>query len=159
MSASGGVRRWPACVVGAHASGSSDAGSSDAGWSDAGRSDAGSGTVLVLALVAVVLVLAGALGLLTGAQSARGRAQTAADLAALAAAEVISAPRGLVLAPEALAAARPCELAGDVVGRNGGRMTTCRVIGGRVVEVGAAVPMPGLGPATAVARAGPASLR
>jgi secretion/DNA translocation related TadE-like protein len=115
--------------------------------------------VLVLALVAVVLVLAGALGLLTGAQSARGRAQTAADLAALAAAEVISAPRGMVFAAEALAEAHPCELAGDVVGRNGARMVTCRVIGGRVVEVVAAVPVPGLGSASGVARAGPASLR
>jgi secretion/DNA translocation related TadE-like protein len=115
--------------------------------------------VLVLALVAVVLVLAGALGLLTGAQSARGRAQAAADLAALAAAEVISAPRGLVLAAEALAAAKPCDLAGDVVGRNGARMTACRVIGDRAVEIEAEVPTPGLGPATAVARAGPAFLR
>ena len=132
----------------------------DAGARDSGVRDSGSGTVLVVALVAVVLVLAGALGLLTGAQSARGRAQTAADLAALAGAEVISAPRGLVLAAEAVAAALPCEVAGDAVGRNGARMTTCRVIGGRVVEVRTIVPAGlGLGPATATARAGPASLR
>lgn len=149
-----GERRWGrARLVAGPASGSSASGSSASG------SDAGSGTALILALVAVVLVLAGALALLTGAQIARGRAQTAADLAALAGAEVISAPPGMALATEALVDARPCDLARDVVGRNGARITTCQVIGGRVVEVGAEVPAAGLGPATGVARAGPASLR
>ena len=48
--------------------------------------DQGSGTVLLLALVAVTLVVAALLGLLGSAQLGRGRAQTAADLGALAAA-------------------------------------------------------------------------
>jgi hypothetical protein len=65
----------------------------------------------------------------------------------------------MVLGAEAAADARPCDLASDVVGRNSARMTTCQVIGGRVVEVGVEVPVAGIGPATAVARAGPASLR
>jgi hypothetical protein len=49
-----------------------------------GARERGSGTVMALALIAVVLVLTSAIGLLAGAQSARAQAQAAADLAALA---------------------------------------------------------------------------
>jgi len=49
-----------------------------------GADDRGSGTVLALALIAVVLVAAAAIGLLAGAQAARSQAQSGADLAALA---------------------------------------------------------------------------
>jgi len=64
----------------------------DLGRRDLGRRDLGSGSVLVLALLAVVAVLGPAAGLHGAAAVARHRAESAADLAALAAAA--SAPSG-----------------------------------------------------------------
>lgn len=108
----------------------------------------GSGTVWVAAL-AGVLALVGAAAVLAGAASvARHRATSAADLAALAAA------RSAVLGDPAA-----CLVAQRIAGRNGARVTGCRVSAGAVVEVTVSVPvrLGGLGTreATARARAGP----
>ncbi|MBO3101829.1 Rv3654c family TadE-like protein [Cellulomonas fengjieae] len=110
--------------------------------------DRGSGTVLVLALVAVSLVVAGLLGLLASAQLARGRAQTSADLGALAGAEQALTGR----------AGDPCATVREVVGRNGGRLTSCVDEGAGVLTVRVSV-AGAAGAATAWARAGPASER
>ncbi len=110
--------------------------------------DDGSGTVLLLAVVAVALVVAGLLGLLASAQLARGRAQTAADLAALAGA-------GAVLRGET---SDPCGVASQVVRRNGARPAGCTDEGRGVVTVRAVVSS-GAGEASARARAGPVSAR
>ena len=117
--------------------------------------DAGSGTVLALAVMAVVVVLAAGLGTLALAQGARGTARTGADLAALAAAGSLSLPVGLEPAPGS--AADACALAAEVGRRNGAEITDCRV-DGDVVTV-AAERATALGVARAVARAGPASVR
>lgn len=110
--------------------------------------DRGSGTVLALALVAVVLLLGGALALLAGAHGAAGRAQAAADLAALAGAGVL--PR------EGTSAA--CGVAEETAARNGARMVRCEPDGADVLRVDALVAA-GAGEATRSARAGPASAR
>ncbi|GEL96824.1 Rv3654c family TadE-like protein [Cellulomonas terrae] len=110
--------------------------------------DRGSGTVLLLALVAVVLVVAALLGLLGSAQLGRGRAQTAADLGALAgASQVLAGQPG-----------DPCPVAAEVVRRNGARLSSCTHEGAGVVTVRVVV-RGAAGSATASARAGPASAR
>ena len=110
--------------------------------------DQGSGTVLLLALVAVTLVVAGLLGLLGSAQLGRGRAQTAADLGALAgAARLLAGQPG-----------DPCPTAAEVVRRNGARLSSCTDEGAGVVTVRVAV-RGSAGSATASARAGPPSAR
>lgn len=124
--------------------------------------DEGSGTVLVIALLAVALVLAAAVGTLGGAQVARGRAQAAADLAALAAADVVAVPPGVSATAAALRAADPCARAVVTAERNGARVTSCVPGPGGVVAVTVTVDA-GSGPlattAAARARAGPASAR
>jgi len=110
--------------------------------------DQGSGTVLLLALVAVVLVVAAMLGLLASAQHARGRAQSAADLGALAGAAALAAGhRG-----------DPCLQAAEVIRRNRGTLASCTDEGGGVLTVQVVVPG-AAGAATASARAGPTSAR
>ena len=112
------------------------------------RGEQGSGTVLLLALVAVALVVAGMLGLLASAQLARGRAQTAADLGALAGASgLLSGQPG-----------DPCATVAEVVRRNRGTLSSCTDEGGGVVTVRVVVAA-ATGSATASARAGPASAR
>lgn len=133
------------------------------GWMGRGRrGDEGSGTVLVIALLAVAVVLAAALGTLGRAQVARGRAQAAADLSALAAAEAVAVPPGVWVTPEALEAADPCGRAGATAERNGARVASCTAEPDGVVSVTVAVEG-GRGlfslTATARARAGPASVR
>ncbi|GEK20091.1 Rv3654c family TadE-like protein [Cellulomonas xylanilytica] len=113
-----------------------------------GRGEQGSGTVLLLALVAVALVVAAMLGLLASAQLARGRAQSAADLGALAGAAGLLAGQ----------ARDPCATAAEVVRRNGGRLSSCTDEGAGVLTVRVAV-QGAAGTATASARAGPASAR
>lgn len=124
--------------------------------------DEGSGTVLVIALLAVALVLAAAIGTLGGAQVARGRAQVAADLAALAAADVVALPPGVTVTAEALRVADPCARAVTVAERNAAKVTSCVADPGGVVTVTVAVDG-GRGPfaltATARARAGPQTAR
>lgn len=112
-----------------------------------GGRDRGSGTVLVIAVLAVAVLLVGALGLLAGAQRARARAQSAADLGALAAAD-----RALRGRPD------PCGTAGDVVERNGAVLAGCAVEPGAVVAVTATVAT-AVGEARADARAGPRPTR
>ncbi|KQR17115.1 Rv3654c family TadE-like protein [Cellulomonas sp. Leaf334] len=112
------------------------------------RDDQGSGTVLLLALVAVALVVAAMLGLLASAQLGRGHAQTAADLGALAGA-------GRLLAGEP---GDPCVTVAEAVRRNGARLSSCTDEGGGVVRVRVVV-SGAAGSATASARAGPASAR
>ena len=113
-----------------------------------GTRDDGSGTVLLLALVAVALLVAAMLGLLASAQLARGRAQSAADLGALAGAASMLAGRP----------GDPCTAATEVVRRNGGRLASCVDEGGGVLTVRVVVASR-TGSATASARAGPASAR
>lgn len=110
--------------------------------------DQGSGTVLLLALVAIVLVVAALLGLLASAQLGRGRAQTAADLGALA-----GASRLLTGQP-----GDPCPAATEVVRRNGASLLSCTDEGAGVVTVRVVV-RGAAGSATASARAGPTSAR
>ncbi|MCR2051335.1 flp pilus-assembly TadE/G-like family protein [Actinomyces bowdenii] len=108
----------------------------------------GSGTVMALAVIAVVLSLGlGATGLIQ-AQGASGRARSAADLAALAGATALSS----VISP-----GDPCATAGRVAQANGARLTSCR-ISGEDVSVDVVVPVSVLGlarQAGASARAGP----
>jgi uncharacterized protein len=111
------------------------------------RADEGSATVLVVAVIgAVAAVLIGALALISAA-TASTRARTAADLAALAGADVILSG----------AAVGPCETVRRVVRANDAALATCTVAG-EVVEVEVTVrpSWPGLGPAHARSRAGPA---
>lgn len=121
--------------------------------------DEGSGTVLMLAVVAVVMVLAGLLGVLASAQGARVRAQTAADLAALAGAQRIATPSHIPLDTAAVVAVDPCATARDVAARNGADLRSCAADADGVVEVtvtcrpGGVVTTAG----KASARAGPAS--
>lgn len=111
-------------------------------------SDDGSGSVLVLALVAVLCTGIVLLALLGGAAAARHRAQTAADLAALAAADVLLGRRP----------GSPCATAGQVATANGARVRVCseQADGTVVVAVEVATDgvLAGLGPAGATARAG-----
>lgn len=128
---------------------------------DRGRCDEGSGTVLVLAVVAVVMVLAGLVAALASAQGARARAQTAADLAALAGAQRVATPGGIPLDAGAVDGADPCATARDVAARNGAGLRSCTAGVDGVVEVtvaGRGGVMQGPA-ATASARAGPADAR
>jgi secretion/DNA translocation related TadE-like protein len=109
--------------------------------------DRGSVTIWAVALVGLIwLACSGAL-LYGAAVVGRHRVETAADLAALAAA--VHVPDGK---PGA------CAEAASIAGRNGGTLSTCRVVGGDVeVSVSAPIKLGGLGvrTATALARAGP----
>lgn len=108
----------------------------------------GSGSVWVAALAGVLALVGGAAVLVGAAGVARHRAESAADLAALGAA------RSAVMGDPAA-----CAVARSVAGRNGARVTGCRLRPGGVVEVTVSVPvrLGGLGTreATARARAGP----
>jgi secretion/DNA translocation related TadE-like protein len=114
----------------------------------AGRSDRGSGTVLVVGAVAVLLTLTVASLTVVSAVVAGHRAQSAADLAALAAASALG--RGAGEAPA-------CATAAVLARRNGGTLAECTTGANSDVElvVRLAPTMPGLGRATARARAGP----
>lgn len=82
-----------------------------------GTGDRGSGTVLAVSLIAVLATLLVA-GLLVAAVAVAGqRARTAADLAALA---------GAGAALDGAAEARVCEVARQVVVRNGAEAVQCR---------------------------------
>ncbi len=113
----------------------------------------GAGTVLVLALAAVVVLLALAVAALGAAQRARGAAQAAADLGALAAAQALR--HGI----------DPCPTAEAVVDRNGAVLARCEPEGGGVVRVVVVRDVlrhdgwlgPSAGHASAAARAGPRS--
>lgn len=115
------------------------------------RDDRGAGTAFAAFALLALLLLAAAGIEIGGAVAARHRAQSAADLAALAAAGQ------MVLGVDGCAAAR------RLADRNGGRLVVCSVAGSDVlVEVAVELPLGlplgsvGLGPAVAVARAGPA---
>jgi secretion/DNA translocation related TadE-like protein len=110
--------------------------------------DEGSGTVLALALVAVLTSLVLACAGLGAAVVARHRADSAADLGALAAAD-----RSLGRSP-----GDPCTAAARVVRAGGAQLTACRVASDASVSVSVQVPLPRpwsrLGVAQARARAG-----
>lgn len=114
-----------------------------------GGTDRGAGSVIGLALVAVLLALTLAVVGVARAVHARGTAQAAADLGALAAATALHDVTG--------AAGDPCAVAGRVVAANGAELAACRAGGGEVV-VSTRVPLAdGTGlAARASARAGPA---
>lgn len=105
-------------------------------------SDRGSGSVVALAMIAVVVLIIGWLGALAQAQAGRGRAQSAADLGALAGATVLRS------------GADPCHRAAEVVRRNDAEPAQCVVLDGGVVRVRATVGTL-TGTASAWARAGP----
>ncbi|WP_446666107.1 Rv3654c family TadE-like protein [Flexivirga sp. B27] len=107
----------------------------------------GSATVLVVMSIGVVLLcLAGALALLSAVQASH-RARAAADLAALAGARALVGSH---------ATAAPCEVAAGVATQNGGALVECTVAGDDImVDVSCPASWPGLGRATARARAGP----
>ena len=112
------------------------------------RHDRGSGTVWVIALMALVWLMAVVVMSVGGVRAARHRAHAAADLAALAAAaHAMDGP------------AKACGLAVTVARAARGRLTACvlreRVAGVKVV-VASRVPGFGSFYVTAVARAGPA---
>ena len=109
--------------------------------------DGGAGSILLLAVCAVLVVGCLTAGSLAQAAVARHGASTAADLGALAAADLVA-----VGDPAA------CEVATVVVRANGGRMTSCQVQVDGSVLVGAERSVTGvlaaLGPARASAKAG-----
>ena len=106
----------------------------------------GAGTVLALALVAVVIALLLGPLLLAEAGVMASRAASAADLAALAAAD---AARGL-------SSGEPCSVAAEVAGKQDAKITSCTVTGGDVVDVETELAHPfQWGVATGRARAGP----
>ena len=113
------------------------------------RSDEGAGSVLTLAVGAVVVVLAVALGLLVRATGAHARAQLVADLSALAAAR--EAQRAAFGIP---GAGDPCAKARDAAAHNGGTLSRCSEPRPGQVAVDAMVTTP-LGAAHAAALAGP----
>lgn len=110
----------------------------------------GSMTVVLVAALAV-LSLIGIVGVcLTGAASAAHRARAAADLGALAAAGALLEGVG-----------SPCDVAGQIVERNGAQLRACELGAAQDVRVTAAVGvtfrLPGVErEAVARARAGPA---
>jgi secretion/DNA translocation related TadE-like protein len=113
----------------------------------AARPDRGSASIWVLAAGLVFVPFATTVVLAGSAAIARHRAQSAADLGALAGAvEVVVDPSGA------------CGAAAVVVADNGAAMTACRVDALDII-VAASVPVAGaiagIGPAVAVARAGP----
>ena len=113
------------------------------------RSDEGSGSVLTLAVAAVLVVLAVGLGLHVQATIAHTRAQLVADLSALAAAR--EAQRAAFGEPGAV---DPCARAGEVAAHNGGVVVRCGAGAGGRVAIEATVAVP-LGTARAHALAGP----
>lgn len=126
-----------------------------AGWRSL-SGDRGSGTVLVLALAAVIVLVAGLLGLLAASFLAHARAQGAADLAALGAAERLQRQSVFTEAADSPPGADgpPCALAGAVAEHNRARLVACRTEPAGIVTVEVAVDSPG-GSARAQARAGP----
>lgn len=121
--------------------------------------DAGAGSVLLVAVVAVVVVLGGTLAVAVRAHTARTVAQAAADLGALAAAQTLVLPAGLEPAAEAGVAPAggsggACARAAEVAQRHGTRLARCAVGTGGVVEVTVEQDTV-LGVARATARAGP----
>jgi secretion/DNA translocation related TadE-like protein len=123
-----------------------------------GASDVGSGTVLVLAVIAVVVTAAGVLAVLVRGQVAALSVRAAADLAALAAARAVALPEGIVLAP-GVAPDRDaaCARAEEVARRNGATVTSCTARRDAVVTVSVRGGEPWS--ASATARAGPPSAR
>lgn len=118
------------------ASGSGNASGSGDGNGGASR-DEGSGTLLVVALLALVLVMGGLVLSVGTVRVARVHLQAVADLAALAGADA-SAPAGWVDVGDV-----PCGRAGEVAAANGVEVLTCEVIAsdtrvrvGREVHVG-----------------------
>ncbi len=110
-------------------------------------SEGGSASVLALGVIGVVFVLTAAVVALLGATMASHRARTAADLGALAGAQVLN---------EGAAMRSPCQAAAEIVSHNRSALLGCRV-SGSIAEVQVQSPshVPGFGPATARARAGP----
>jgi len=97
--------------------------------------------VVTLGLVAVALLLLAVLSLLGRAQAARGAAQTAADLGALAAAQhLVGAANGpdVGTAYTIGGAGAACDIARDVVVRNGAVLTGCAILDGGIVRVSTA---------------------
>lgn len=125
---------------GGNASGSGDrsgGASRDEGGCGIGIGDEGSGTLLVVALLALVLVMGGLVLSVGTVRVARVHLQAVADLAALAGADA-SAPAGWVDVGDV-----PCGRAGEVAAANGVEVLTCEVIAsdtrvrvGREVHVG-----------------------
>lgn len=111
----------------------------------------GSGTVMSLGIIAVLLILTVAVAGLIGALAANHRAFSAADLSALAAAD---AARGL-------RSGEPCDVAAQVASQNKAELVNCvapaQHSGTIDVRVNCKIsgPFAALGPAEAVARAGP----
>jgi secretion/DNA translocation related TadE-like protein len=103
--------------------------------------DRGSASIWLLAVGFVVVSLGIGVALVGTAATHRHRAQVAADLGALAGA------RWAVLG-----AGTACDRAGRIVAANGGRLVACRLDGLDLVVTA------GVGPALAVARAGPAAV-
>ncbi|WP_104086315.1 Rv3654c family TadE-like protein [Arthrobacter sp. GMC3] len=107
----------------------------------------GAGTVLAAGLAMVLLTLLIGLMWLGQAVNMAAKAATSADLAALAAAD---AARGLT-------AGEPCPIAADLVGRQGGVLVSCEVVGKNAdtvqIEVSVRTGLPW--PAYGKSRAGP----
>ncbi len=114
-----------------------------------GDRDSGAATVLVIAAVAVILLVsAGALSLVA-AVAASHRAHAAADLAALAGAQVLVDGGG---------SGQACASAARVSGQNGAAVVSCLTGPDLTMVLLVTVPSaPGLAPAQARARAGPAT--
>ncbi|MDQ6714500.1 MAG: pilus assembly protein TadE [Actinomycetota bacterium] len=114
-----------------------------------GDRESGAATVLVIAAVAVILLVsAGALSLVA-AVAASHRAHAAADLAALAGAQVLVDGGG---------SGRACAAAARVSRRNGAAVVSCLTGPDLTMVLLVTVPSaPGLAPAQARARAGPAT--
>lgn len=125
----------------------------DAPDAQAAESERGSGTVLSLAIVLAIATLLVAAVLYGAVVLATHRARSAADLAALTA-----STRAL----EGDSTADACAQAARVARANGGRILVCRAGAGEgSIETAVSVDLPQalrrLGPAYAVARAGPRS--
>ncbi|MDX6285934.1 MAG: hypothetical protein QOG53_1419 [Frankiales bacterium] len=119
-------------------------------WRQPERGESGEqgiATVVTLTLIALLVLASGCAVLLGSAIAARHRAGAAADFAALA-----GAGRAVV------GTAGACRAAAAVAAAGGARLVSCSVRDG-VVDVRAAVPLPGVlarwGWVTAQARAGP----
>ncbi len=125
------------------------AGTSVAGFPSTVRRDDGFASIVTLAAGAVVMLIGMTVVYAGAATVARHQAQTAADFGALAAAARAE------LEPDAA-----CDAARQIVVANGAAMQQCR-ISGRDIIVTVTMPVtdapPGVGPATATARAGPSA--
>jgi secretion/DNA translocation related TadE-like protein len=110
------------------------------------NSERGSGSVLALALGAVVMALLVGVLFLAQAGVMASRAASAADLAALAGAD---AARGLT-------SGEPCAVVSEVLAHHNATLSSCVVTGGEVVEVVTELAYPfSWGVATGHAKAGP----